>query len=61
MYHNVIKWFAHNPVAANLLMLGIFISGVLAMTTRIPLEVFPPIRFDSIQVSTFYAGASLVI
>ena len=58
MYGKIIKWFAHNPVAANLLMVGILISGFLSIRTSIPLEVFPPFRFDAIQVSTYMPGAT---
>ena len=58
MYGKIIRWFAHNAVAANLLMVGILIAGVLAIRTSIPLEIFPPIRFDAIQVTTFLPGAT---
>ncbi len=58
MYGKIIRWFAHNAVAANLLMVSILIAGVLAIRTSIPLEIFPPIRFDAIQVTTFLPGAT---
>ena len=58
MYGKIIRWFAHNAVAANLLMVGILMAGMLAIRTSIPLEVFPPIRFDAIQVNTILPGAT---
>ena len=58
MYGKIIRWFAHNAVAANLLMIGILMAGILAIRTSIPLEVFPPIRFDAIQVTTILPGAT---
>lgn len=58
MYGIIIRWFAHNVVAANLLMVGILIAGFVAIRTSIPLEVFPPIRFDAIQVTTILPGAT---
>ena len=58
MYGKIIRWFALNAVAANLLMVGILIAGFLAIRTSIPLEVFPPFRFDAIQISTYLPGAT---
>ena len=58
MYGKIIRWFAHNAVAANLLMIGILMAGILAIRTSIPLEVFPPIRFDAIEVITILPGAT---
>ncbi len=58
MYGKIIRWFAHNTVAANLLMVVLVLAGIRAIFTSIPLEVFPPIRFDAIQVNTFLPGAT---
>ena len=58
MYGKIIRWFAHNSVAANLLMASILLIGVMAIKTSIPLEVFPPFRFDAIQITTILPGAT---
>jgi len=49
----MIRWFANNPVAANLLMLSLLLTGILAIKDRIPLEVFPAIEIDAVNISTF--------
>ena len=41
----MINWFAHNSVAANLLMLMIIAGGILA-TFSVREEVFPEIELD---------------
>ncbi len=46
-----------NPVAANLAMLAIVLSGVLVFQ-RMPREVFPDSSLDQIEVQTRYRGAS---
>lgn len=54
----MIEWFARNPVAANLLMIGIVLTGLLSASRSIPLEVFPTFVFDQITVSTQFRGAT---
>ncbi|RBP49690.1 efflux RND transporter permease subunit [Arenicella xantha] len=54
----MIEWFARNPVAANLLMIGIVIAGVVSAKTSIPMEVFPSFISDRISVSTQFRGAT---
>lgn len=54
---NVIKWFADNSVAANLLMFSIVCLGVLSLfMTRF--EVLPTIEAEIITVRVPYPGAS---
>jgi len=53
----MINWFARNSVAANLLMVGIIIFGLLSLK-KIPLEVFPSFELDFITVSTVFPGAN---
>jgi len=48
---------ARNPVAANLLMAGMLVGGLL-MAFRITQEVFPQIDLDFVQISVAYPGAS---
>lgn len=52
----IIAWFAHNPVAANLLMLFILIGGIFSALT-IQKQMFPQLEFNWISVSTVYPGA----
>ena len=50
------RWFIHNPVAANLIMLLIFISGIFILLT-LRIEGFPKLPADTIQIETTFAGA----
>ena len=55
----MIRWFTHNPVAANLLMFAILAGGLMSlMSNRIPLEVFPEFALDQINISTSLRGAT---
>lgn len=51
------KWFINNPVAANLLMMAIVISGVLAFG-QLRVESFPQIAPSSISISVVYPGGT---
>ena len=53
----LIAWMARHPVAANLLMLMIVVSGLVSALT-IRQEVFPEISFDTIEVRVVYTGAA---
>lgn len=55
--HAITNWFIRNPVAANLLMLFILVSGVLSLF-NLRIEGFPKIPPDSVIVSTILPGAS---
>ena len=54
----VIEWFAHNPVAANLLMFVILISGLATLSFGVKEEVFPEFSLDMISISVAYPGAA---
>ncbi|MDQ2076819.1 efflux RND transporter permease subunit [Marinimicrobium sp. ABcell2] len=54
--NRLIQWFVENKVAANLLMVLIFI-GAFMSTTKLDKEVFPTIAINYIQVSMSYPGA----
>lgn len=56
--HALIAWFARNSVAANLLMVFIIAWGLSALSSRIPLEVFPSFELDNINVSVPFRGAT---
>jgi multidrug efflux pump subunit AcrB len=54
--NRLIAWFAANPVAANLLMMGILAAGVIA-ATRVRQESFPRVAFDVISIGVAHPGA----
>ena len=53
----LIAWMARHPVAANLLMLMIIVTGLVSALS-IRQEVFPEISFDAIEVRVSYPGAA---
>ncbi len=57
LYSGPISWMARNPVAANLLMVGLLVGGVI-MSMRIRQEVFPTVELDMVTISVPYPGAS---
>lgn len=52
-----IAWMARNPVAANLLMVALLVSGLLAIL-RVKKEVFPDVEIDAVAIQVAYPGAS---
>lgn len=54
--HKLSEWFTRNPVAANLLMVLILVSGYFTATT-IRIEGFPALPVSSVSISTIYPGA----
>ena len=52
-----IAWFARNPVAANLMMVFIIMSGAIA-TQAVKEEVFPEIELDRVSITVPYLGAA---
>ena len=52
-----IAWFARNPVAANLMMIFIIMSGAIA-TTAVKEEIFPEIELDRVSINVPYLGAA---
>ena len=57
MNNGGIAWFARNPVAANLMMIFIMVSGLIA-TTTVKEEVFPEVELDRISIQVPYLGAA---
>ena len=53
----MIEWFVRNSVAANLMMVFIIVSGILA-TTSVEEELFPEMDLDGISVEVAYLGAA---
>lgn len=54
----LIGWFAKNHVAANLLMILILAAGLFSLFTQVPLEVFPTIEFERVNIRTSFSGAT---
>ncbi|WP_305819450.1 efflux RND transporter permease subunit [Photobacterium leiognathi] len=53
----LIAWFAHNHVAANLLMLVVMLGGLFSISL-INKEIFPAFALNRIMISSSYPGAS---
>ncbi|MDO6720409.1 efflux RND transporter permease subunit [Psychrosphaera sp. 1_MG-2023] len=53
----IIAYFAHNPVAANLMMIFILFMGIVSYFT-IQRQMFPNIEINYIEISAAYRGAS---
>ncbi len=56
--HGLIGWFGRNSVAANLLMVFIIVWGLVSLSSRIPLEVFPSFELDRVTIRAPFRGAS---
>ena len=54
---NPSRIFILRPVATTLLMLAILIVGLMAYL-QLPLSALPEVAYPTIQVQTFYPGAS---
>ena len=54
----MIEWFARNSVAANVLLLFIVSCGFYAVSTNIPLEVFPETELDLVTISVTQRAAT---
>ena len=54
---NIIAWWANNKVAANLLMLGILLGGVISFV-MMEREMEPYVEFPGAQVNVTWLGAS---
>ncbi|HBQ39470.1 MAG TPA: AcrB/AcrD/AcrF family protein [Halieaceae bacterium] len=54
---NFIGWWVHNPVAANLLMLGILLAGVLGFVSM-EREAFPRFEVHQVEIEVTWPGAA---
>ena len=54
----MIEWFARNPVAANILMFAIVISGLVSAFNSVPVETFPSFERNTVTISTSFRGAT---
>ena len=55
--NDLVSWFAHNHVAANLLMIFIIVIGLVSLST-IQRELQPDLNIEAIQVTMAYPGAA---
>jgi multidrug efflux pump subunit AcrB len=55
--NNLISWWARNTVAANLVMIGIFVAGVFGFSSM-EREMDPQVRFPGLQIVVAWPGAS---
>jgi multidrug efflux pump subunit AcrB len=55
--NGMIAWWARNPIAANLLMVGIILAGLLGYQ-RMEREFFPTIRVTVAEVTVAWPGAA---
>lgn len=54
----MIKWFAENDVAANLLLVFLVAFGLFSLTSLLPTEIFPSVGRDAINISVTQRGAT---
>lgn len=54
----MIRWFANNAIAANLLMLSILIAGIWTALNRVPLEVTPSLSWNTVVIWMPYRGGT---
>lgn len=53
----LIRWWANNPVAANLLMVGIILAGFLGFQTM-EREAFPVFKAQQVEIEVIWPGAA---
>ncbi len=55
--NGLIAWWARNSVAANLVMIGIFVAGVIGFS-QMEREMDPQVRFPGLQITVAWPGAA---
>ena len=55
--NGLIAWWARNSVAANLVMVGIFVAGIIGFT-QMEREMDPQVRFPGLQILISWPGAA---
>jgi len=55
--NGLIAWWARNSVAANLIMVGIFVSGVIGFS-KMEREMAPQVRFPGLEIAVSWPGAA---
>ncbi|HCD56981.1 MAG TPA: AcrB/AcrD/AcrF family protein, partial [Halieaceae bacterium] len=51
-----VRWFIHNPIAANLLMIFLVVGGLLSVPA-LDKQFFPQIELNRVSISLVYPGA----
>ncbi len=54
--HKLIEWWARNTVAANLVMTGIFVAGIIGFNSM-ERELEPQVRFPGLEIQVAWPGA----
>ncbi|YCM45815.1 efflux RND transporter permease subunit [Verrucomicrobiaceae bacterium 227] len=54
----MIRWFARNDIAANILFIAIILGGVYVALNKIPLEVQPTFDFGEVEINMQYRGGN---
>lgn len=54
----MIAWFTRNDVAANLLMISLLLAGISTLFLGIPLEVFPTMEMQRVNVNVTLRGST---
>lgn len=55
--NGMIDWWARNPVAANLLMVGLFVAGIIGFG-QLEREMEPQVRFPGVSIEVTWPGAA---
>ncbi len=55
--NSLIDWWARNSVAANLLMFGLFVAGIIGFSSM-EREMEPQVRFPGLQIQVVWPGAA---
>lgn len=55
--NKLIDWWARNSVAANLLMLGLFVAGIIGFSSM-EREMEPQVKFPGLQIQVAWPGAA---
>ena len=55
--NGLIAWWARNSVAANLVMIGIFVAGTIGFS-QMEREMDPQVRFPGLQIMVSWPGAA---
>jgi multidrug efflux pump subunit AcrB len=55
--NGLIEWWARNSVAANLLMVGIFVAGVIGFNSM-EREMDPQVLFPGLEIDVIWPGAA---
>ena len=55
--NGLIAWWARNSVAANLIMFGIFVAGVIGFS-KMEREMDPQVRFPGLEIEVSWPGAA---